>query len=72
MWAAVVAGWRWSSASWTSYVRARAESLGFAAHGGLAARADRLLVILAGALLAGFGVPYVLEIAMVVPGRRPA
>ena len=28
----------------TSYVRARAESLGFAADGGLAARADRLLV----------------------------
>jgi CDP-diacylglycerol--glycerol-3-phosphate 3-phosphatidyltransferase len=33
----------------TSYVRARAESLGFEAHGGL---------------LAGLGVPYVLEIAM--------
>lgn len=48
----------------TSYVRARAESLGFEANGGLAARADRLLIVLAGALLAGFGVPYVLEIAM--------
>ena len=48
----------------TSYVRARAESLGYAANGGLAARADRLLVILLGALLAGFGVPYVLELAM--------
>ena len=34
----------------TSYVRARAESLGYAANGGLAARADRLLVILLGAL----------------------
>ena len=53
----------------TSYVRARAESLGFEPHGGLAARADRLLIILAGALLAGLGVPYVLEIAVVVPGR---
>ena len=49
----------------TSYVRARAESLGFEANGGIAARADRLLIILAGALLAGFGVPYVLEIAVV-------
>jgi CDP-diacylglycerol--glycerol-3-phosphate 3-phosphatidyltransferase len=49
----------------TSYVRARAESLGFEADGGIAARADRLLIILAGALLAGFGVPYVLEIAVV-------
>jgi CDP-diacylglycerol---glycerol-3-phosphate 3-phosphatidyltransferase len=48
----------------TSYVRARAESLGYAANGGLAARADRLLVILLGALLTGFGVPYVLELAM--------
>lgn len=48
----------------TSYVRARAESLGFQANGGLAARADRLLIVLAGALLAGFGVPYVLEAAM--------
>lgn len=45
----------------TSYVKARAESLGFTAGGGLAARADRLVVILLGALLAGFGVPYVLE-----------
>ena len=48
----------------TSYVRARAESLGFEADGGLAARADRLLIVLAGALLAGLGVPYVLEIAV--------
>jgi CDP-diacylglycerol--glycerol-3-phosphate 3-phosphatidyltransferase len=48
----------------TSYVKARAESLGFTVHGGLAARADRLLVILLGALLAGLGVPYVLEVAL--------
>jgi CDP-diacylglycerol---glycerol-3-phosphate 3-phosphatidyltransferase len=48
----------------TSYARARAESLGFSAHGGLAARADRLLIVLTGALLAGLGVPYVLELAM--------
>jgi CDP-diacylglycerol--glycerol-3-phosphate 3-phosphatidyltransferase len=45
----------------TSYVKARAESLGFTCTGGLAARADRLVLILAGTLLAGFGVPYVLE-----------
>jgi CDP-diacylglycerol--glycerol-3-phosphate 3-phosphatidyltransferase len=48
----------------TSYVKARAESLGFTCRGGLAARADRLLVILVGAMLAGLGVPYVLEIAV--------
>jgi CDP-diacylglycerol--glycerol-3-phosphate 3-phosphatidyltransferase len=49
---------------WTSYVKARAESLGFTCTGGLAARADRLVIILAGALLAGLGVPYVLKIAV--------
>lgn len=47
----------------TSYVKARAESLGFTCHGGLAARADRLVLILVGAMLAGLGVPYVLEAA---------
>lgn len=49
---------------WTSYVKARAESLGFTCSGGLAARADRLVIVLAGALLAGLGVPYVLEAAV--------
>lgn len=48
----------------TSYVKARAESLGFTCSGGIAARADRLLIILLGALLAGFGVPYVLPLAV--------
>ena len=50
----------------TSYVKARAESLGFTAGGGLAARADRLVLILLGALLTGLGVPYVLEICTAV------
>jgi phosphatidylinositol phosphate synthase len=50
----------------TSYVKARAESLGFRCSGGLAARADRLLLILVGTLLAGLGVPYVLEAVLVV------
>jgi CDP-diacylglycerol--glycerol-3-phosphate 3-phosphatidyltransferase len=49
---------------WTSYVKARAESLGFTCTGGLAARADRLVIILVGTLVAGFGVPYVLEAAV--------
>ena len=51
---------------WTSYVKARAESLGFTCSGGLAARADRLVIILVGTLLAGLGVPYVLEVAVAV------
>lgn len=50
----------------TSYVKARAESLGFSVSGGLAARADRLVIILMGAWLAGLGVPYVLEFAVSV------
>ena len=49
---------------WTSYVKARAESLGFTCSGGLAARADRLVIMLAGTLLAGLGIPYVLEVAV--------
>src|SRR3954447_21918766 len=49
---------------WTSYVKARAESLGFSCSGGLAARADRLVIILVGTLVAGLGVPYVLEAAV--------
>jgi CDP-diacylglycerol--glycerol-3-phosphate 3-phosphatidyltransferase len=48
----------------TSYVKARAESLGYQAGGGLAARADRLLIILMGAWLSGLGIPYVLELAV--------
>lgn len=51
---------------WTSYVKARAESLGFTCSGGLAARADRLVIILVGVLLGGFGVPYVLEAAVLL------
>jgi len=51
---------------WTSYVKARAESLGFTCSGGLAARADRLVIILVGTFVAGLGAPYVLEVAVVV------
>jgi CDP-diacylglycerol--glycerol-3-phosphate 3-phosphatidyltransferase len=62
--------WVWSAlgalvlGQLTSYVKARAESLGFSCSGGVAARADRLALILLAALLAGLGVPYVLEAAV--------
>lgn len=62
----VMAVWALVAGQLTSYVKARAESLGFAASGGLAARADRLLVILAALALTAFGVPYVLEIGLTV------
>jgi CDP-diacylglycerol--glycerol-3-phosphate 3-phosphatidyltransferase len=62
----IMAVWALVAGQLTSYVKARAESLGFTAPGGLAARADRLLLILAALALAGFGVPYVLEIGLTV------
>lgn len=62
----IMAVWALVAGQLTSYVKARAESLGFTAPGGLAARADRLLLILAALALAGFGVPYVLEIGLAV------
>lgn len=48
----------------TSYVKARAESQGWTVKGGLAARADRLLLCYVGLLLSGLGVPYALAAAM--------
>lgn len=65
LWASV-ALWALVAGQLTSYVKARAESLGYQTGGGLAARADRLFIILLGALLSGFGVPYVLELALAV------
>src|SRR3954453_12716395 len=48
----------------TSYVKARAESLGFTCDVGFAERAERLIVILVAAGLYGLGVPYLLPIAL--------
>lgn len=64
-WASVTL-WALVMGQLTSYVKARAESAGFTVPGGLAARADRLLIILMGAWLAGLGVGYVLEFAVSV------
>lgn len=50
----------------TSYVKARAESQGWTITGGLAARADRLFLLLLAMLLQGFGVPYALLVAVAV------
>ena len=49
-----------------SYVKARAESVGLTAEGGLVERAERLVLGLLGAFLAGLGVPYALTVALVV------
>jgi len=48
----------------TSYAKARAEAVGAECNVGLVERAERLMLVLLAILLAGFGVPYVLEIVM--------
>jgi CDP-diacylglycerol--glycerol-3-phosphate 3-phosphatidyltransferase len=63
---AVVAVWALVAAQATSYVKARAEAVGCRADVGLIVRADRITIALAGALLAGLGVPYALAGAVLV------
>lgn len=48
----------------TSYAKARAEAVGATANVGIAERAERLILAGLAVLLTGFGVPYVLAIAM--------
>jgi len=50
----------------TSYIKAKADSLGVVVPGGIAARADRVIIILIAAFLAGLGVRWVLELAVLV------
>ena len=47
-----------------SYVKARAEGLGFDCNVGFAERGERLLIVLAAAGLSGLGVPLILPIAL--------
>lgn len=63
-WWAAVTLWVLVFGQLTSYVKARAEAVGYQVSGGVAARADRMLIILLGLLLSGFGVPWVLEVAV--------
>ncbi|MGQ0842688.1 MAG: phosphatidylinositol phosphate synthase [Sporichthyaceae bacterium] len=55
-----------SAGSIVSYARARAESLGMQAAGGIAERSDRLVLILVAAGFDGIGVPGVLRVALIV------
>ncbi len=52
--------------SLTSYIRARAEGAGFTATGGIAERAERLIIVLVGTGLSGsfIGLPYIQAIAL--------
>jgi CDP-diacylglycerol---glycerol-3-phosphate 3-phosphatidyltransferase len=47
-----------------SYVKARAESLGLTCSGGIAERAERLIVVLVTTGFAGLGVPYIAAIGL--------
>lgn len=47
-----------------SYSKARAEAVGAQANVGIAERAERLIIVLAAAFLAGLSVPYVLPVAL--------
>ncbi|HEX6498272.1 MAG TPA: CDP-alcohol phosphatidyltransferase family protein [Micromonosporaceae bacterium] len=47
-----------------SYAKARAEGLGMTANVGVAERAERLILVGLGGLLAGVGVPYALDVAL--------
>ncbi|HEY9475987.1 MAG TPA: CDP-alcohol phosphatidyltransferase family protein [Mycobacteriales bacterium] len=48
----------------TSYIKARAEGLGLTCNVGFAERAERMIIVLVGTGLDGFGVPYVLAVAL--------
>ena len=65
IWAGI-ALWALMAGQVTSYVKARGESLGLDANGGLAARADRIVVAFLGLVLAGIGVPYALHVAVLL------
>jgi CDP-diacylglycerol--glycerol-3-phosphate 3-phosphatidyltransferase len=49
-----------------SYAKARAESVGATANVGIAERAERLILVLAAAFIAGFGVSWILPAAVIV------
>lgn len=48
----------------TSYVKARAEASGFAAHAGFIERPERLIIVLTGAGLTGMGLPWAVHVAV--------
>jgi CDP-diacylglycerol--glycerol-3-phosphate 3-phosphatidyltransferase len=52
------------SAQVISYIKARAEATGLSADGGMVERAERYIITLMGAGLAGLGVPFALDVAL--------
>ncbi len=64
VWIGVAAALALVTGQVTSYAKARAEAVGATANVGIAERAERLIIILLATFLTGFGVPYVLPIAL--------
>lgn len=65
-WLLAVTLWGLLAAQLTSYVKARADSVGLACAAGLFSRAERWVVLLAGVLLTGLGVAAALPVALVL------
>jgi len=68
VWIGVAAALALVTGQVTSYAKARAEAVGATANVGIAERAERLIIILLATFLTGFGVPYVLPIALWIIG----
>ena len=68
VWVGVAAALALVTGQVTSYAKARAEAVGATANVGIAERAERLIIILLATFVTGFGVPYVLPIALWIIG----
>lgn len=61
------------TASWVSYIRAKADALGFDARGGLVERAERLILLALGLLFSGILVPVlglIVVLNLITAGQR--
>ncbi|SDE33390.1 phosphatidylinositol phosphate synthase [Auraticoccus monumenti] len=65
-WSAGLALWALVAAQVTSYVKARAESVGLVTTAGLGSRAERLVLVLLALLLEGVGVPRALDVGVLL------
>ncbi|MVA75784.1 CDP-alcohol phosphatidyltransferase family protein [Auraticoccus sp. F435] len=65
-WLAGASLWALIAAQVTSYVKARAESVGLTTAAGLASRAERLVILLLALFCEGVGVPYALAVGVLV------
>lgn len=64
-WVVLLPALGYATASWVSYIRAKADALGFDAHVGLVERAERIILLAVGLLFAGAVLVWIL-VALVV------